>query len=212
MERCIYKFEGKRIEKMNYLLHIPRVCKDKLPLIISLHGAGERGDDFDKIPVHGIAKYIEGGMELDAVVIAPQCPEGLVWNLLTFELRELIDFIIGKYNIDEDRVTITGLSMGGFGTWEMGMSYPGLFAALAPVCGGGMSWRVGNIGKTPVWAFHGDKDSVVPIENSKEMCRSLEAAGGNVRLTVFEGVDHNSWEPAYESTDLIQWLLLAKRK
>ena len=211
MERRIYEFSNKRIEKMNYLLHTPKAAEGKLPLIIALHGAGERGDDFDKLTVHGVAKYIEAGLDIPAVVVAPQCPEGLVWNLLTFELRELIEYITEEFYIDEDRITITGLSMGGYGTWEMGMSYPGLFAALAPICGGGMSWRASLIGKTPVWAFHGDCDSVVPIENSIEMCRALEAGGGDVKLTVFEGVDHESWVPAYEDTDLINWLLEARR-
>jgi predicted peptidase len=101
--------------------------------------------------------------------------------------------------------------MGGYGTWEMGMSYPGFFAALAPICGGGVSWRVGLIGKTPVWAFHGDCDTVVPPVNSIEMCERLKAGGGEVKLTLFHGVDHNSWEPAYEETKVIEFLLNAKR-
>jgi predicted peptidase len=212
MERKIYSFENKRIEKFNYLLHIPKDASGEgLPLIVALHGAGERGDDFSKIPVHGLAKYIEAGLDIPAVVIAPQCPENFIWNLLTFELKELIDFIISEYGIDRDRVSITGLSMGGYGTWEMGMSYPGFFAALAPICGGGVSWRVGLIGKTPVWAFHGDCDTVVPPVNSIEMCERLKASGGDVKLTLFHGVDHNSWEPAYEETKVIEFLLSAKR-
>ena len=212
MEKKVYRFENKRIEKFNYLLHLPKTPKEGgLPLIVALHGAGERGDDFSKIAVHGIAKYIEGGMDIPAVVLAPQCPEDMIWNLLTFELKELIDFVIEEYGIDSTRVSLTGLSMGGYGTWEMGMSYPGFFSALAPVCGGGISWRVGSIGKTPVWAFHGDCDDVVPAQNSYEMCDRLKAVGGIVRLTVFHGVDHNSWEPAYEQTNVIDFLMSAKK-
>ena len=212
MERKVYEFKNKRIDRMNYLLHLPKDVCGSAPLIVALHGAGERGDDFTKISVHGLAKYIEAGLDIPAVVIAPQCPEGFIWNLLTFELKELIDFIVSEYNIDPDRISITGLSMGGYGTWEMGMSYPGFFAALAPVCGGGVSWRAELIGKTPVWAFHGDCDSVVPPINSLEMCERLKASGGEVKLTLFHGVEHNSWEPAYEDTKVIEFLLSAKRK
>ena len=211
MERKIYTFENKRVEKFNYLLHAPGTEGEKLPMIVMLHGAGERGDNFDVIPVHGVAKYVIAGKNIPAIVIAPQCPDGMIWNQLTVELKERIDLAITAYGADPDRVSLTGLSMGGYGTWEMGMSYPGFFSALAPICGGGISWRVGLIGKTPVWAFHGDMDSAVPPQNSYEMCDRLKAAGGNVRLTIFHGVDHNSWEPAYETTKLIEWLVSAKK-
>ena len=211
MERKIYRYNNKRIEKMNYLLYVPENKSEKLPMIVFLHGAGERGDDFDKIAVHGVPKYVERGMDIPAIVIAPQCPQDFIWNRLTVEVKELIDFAVAEYGADPERISITGLSMGGYGTWEMGMAYPGFFAALAPVCGGGISWNTGMIGKTPVWAFHGDADNVVPYNNSVEMCDTLKAKGGNVRLTLFHGVDHNSWEPAYETTKLIEWLVAAKK-
>ncbi len=213
MERKVYNFENKRIEKMNYLLYVPKKKSDgRLPLLVALHGAGERGDDFDRIAVHGPAKYLSAGRELPAVVIAPQCPSDMIWNQLTFELKELIDFIIKEYDIDTDAVSITGLSMGGYGTWEMGMSYPGFFSALGPVCGGGVSWRAAQIGKTPVWAFHGAEDKVVPPSNSYEMCDRLRAAGGNVTLTVFAYDAHNVWDDAYEKTTLLSWLISARRQ
>lgn len=212
MERMVFEFKNKRIDKFNYLLNVPESYKDaKQPLIVMLHGAGERGDDFDKIAVHGVAKYIEAGQNIPAVVIAPQCPNDYIWNQLTVELKELIDYIVNEYNVDEDRISITGLSMGGYGTWEMAMSYPGFFCAVAPICGGGVSWRTYTIGKTPVWAFHGDADKVVPPNNSYEMCDKLNAYGGNAKLTIFHGVEHNSWEVAYEDTKLIEWLLNSKR-
>ena len=213
MERKVYNFKNARIEKLNYLLFVPKNLKmEKLPLLVALHGAGERGDDFDKIAVHGPAKYAAKGEEFPAIILAPQCPADLVWNHLTFELKELIDFIISEYNVDADAVSLTGLSMGGYGTWEMGMSYPGFFSALGPICGGGISWRVGLIGQTPVWAFHGAQDTVVPIENSNEMCNRLKAQGGNVTLTVFSFDGHNVWDDAYEKTTLIPWLISARRK
>ena len=214
METKVYKFGNKRIETMGYMINLPEgYSKDKsYPLIVALHGAGERGDDVSLVLVHGVMKYVAKGLKLDAIVIAPQCPADFTWNLLTAELKELIDDVVKSYAVDTDRISLTGLSMGGFGTWEMGICYPGFFAALAPVCGGGMSWRVGQIGKTPVWAFHGDVDNVVPPENSYMMVDSLKSKGGCVKLTVFHGVAHNSWEPAYEDTKLIEWLISKKRE
>ena len=210
MEKKVYQFENKRVEKFNYLLHTVE-NQEKLPLIISLHGAGERGDEFDKLYVHGIPKYINRGLNVDAIVAAPQCPNGWIWNNLTVELKEFIDYIVSEYNVDTDRITITGLSMGGYGTWEMIVSYPEFFAAAAPICGGGVSWRVGAAVKTPVWAFHGDIDQTVPINNSMEMCDRLKASGGNVKFTIFHNIAHNSWEPAYEDTNVINWLLKAHK-
>ena len=214
MENKKYEFENKRIPYMGYMINLPEGYSEdkKYPLIVALHGAGERGDDLALVLVHGVAKYVAAGKKIDAVVIAPQCPKNMVWNALTVELKELIDHIVSSYSIDENKVAVTGLSMGGFGTWEMGISYPGFFSALAPVCGGGMSWRAPLIGKTPVWAFHGDVDTVVPKENSYMMVDALKAKGGNVRLTVFHGVGHNSWESAYEITNVIDWLISQDRR
>ena len=213
MERKVYKFENKRIEKMNYLLDTSCIQEGEKPaLTVFLHGAGERGEDFEKLYVHGPAKYVRrGDLNPKAVLLCPQCPDGFVWNLLTFELKELIDSVVSEYGIDEDRISITGISMGGFGTWEMGMSFPGFFSALAPVCGGGISWRAGLIGKTPVYAIHGDADDVVPPRNSIEMCEKLVAAGGNVELVLLHGVGHNSWEFAYERAGVLDWLVSKSR-
>ena len=213
MEIKVYNFTGKRIPLIDYFINEPKAEKNKKrPLIVALHGAGERGNDTEKLFIHGLPKYIRAGRKISAVVIAPQCPAGYVWNQLTEELKELIDFVCREYDIDLDRITMTGLSMGGYGTWEMGMSYPGFFAALAPICGGGISWRAQLIGKTPVWAIHGDADTVVPVNNSIEMCDKLKSVGGNVELTLLHGVGHNSWEFAYERTCLIDWLLSKSKK
>ena len=212
MENKFYFFNNKRTEKFNYILHLPEDFKAGLPMIVALHGAGERGDDHKKITVHGVARYISEGLKVPAVVLAPQCPSGFTWNMLTVELKELIDSVAAEYEVDADRISLTGLSMGGFGTWEMGINYPGFFSALAPICGGGMSWRVGEIGKTPVWTFHGDSDDVVPPEGTYAMVAKLRSKGGNVKFTVFQGVKHNSWAPAYEDTKVIDWLIAQNRK
>ena len=197
-----------------YYLYCPQnYNEEKLPLIVFLHGAGERGNgtaELEKVKVHGLPKYLNEGKEYPAIILAPQCPQGVVWSNLIFSIKELIDNIIESYNVDTDRVSITGISMGGFGTWEMGISYPELFSAIAPVCGGGMSWRCENLKNTPVWAFHGDVDDVVPLKNSVEMVDAVNKVGGNARLTIFHNVGHNSWEEAYTTTNVVEWLISKK--
>lgn len=193
-----------------YLYYPTKSSKEKLPLIVFLHGAGERGDgttELEKVKVHGLTKYLSEGVEYPAIILAPQCPQGVVWSNLIFALKELIDSIIEEYNVDITRVSITGLSMGGFGTWEMGISYPELFSAMAPICGGGMSWRCGRLKDVPIWAFHGDADNLVPLNNSVEMVDAVNKAGGNAKLTVFHNVGHNSWVEAYTTTNVVEWLI-----
>lgn len=213
MESKVYNFTNKRIKKMNYLIDDSCKASNNNPgLIVFLHGAGERGEDFEKLYIHGPAKYIRNGsFKPETVVLCPQCPDGYIWNLLTEELFELIETVVENYGVDRSRIALTGISMGGYGTWEMGMSYPGYFSALGPVCGGGVSWRAKLIGNTPVWAFHGDADNVVPPVNSIELCERLTAVGGNVELTLLHGVGHNSWEFAYERTTLLSWLAQKSR-
>jgi len=184
-------------------------AEEKLPMIVFLHGAGERGDNFDLIRVHGIPKLfgqdpLHGGLRV--VTLSPQCPTDKVWNNFPDRVKAIIDHFAEVYHVDKTRISLTGISMGGFGTWEMGMSYPGFFHKLAPICGGGMSWRAGMIGKTPVWAHHGDADGLVPIAYSEMMVNSLRASGGDVRFTVYPGVGHDSWNPAYNSLEFVRWL------
>ena len=202
--------------ELGYFIYEPDNRKNEpLPLIIFLHGAGERGDGkskLERVKVHGIPKYIANGMEFPAVVLCPQCPENLVWNNIVIQLKKLIDKVIADYNIDPHRVSITGISMGGYGTWEMGITFPDYFSAIAPICGGSFYWRGGNLVKMPVWAFHGDKDDMVPVENSISMVDSVNGAGGNAKLTVFHNVGHGSWDDAYLHTDLINWLISQKRE
>lgn len=189
--------------------------KESLPMIIFLHGAGERGNNIEQVKMHGIPKIFgnnENYHGLRTITLSPQCPTDKVWNHLAFELKELIDFISNEYNADRSRISLTGLSMGGFGTWEMGLTFPGYFSALAPICGGGQSWRASVLCDMPICTFHGDSDSVVPIVYTREMIRVIENAGGKPSFTVYEGVDHDSWTRAYETTDLIEWLIAQKTK
>lgn len=189
--------------------------KESLPMIVFLHGAGERGNDLEKVKVHGIPKLFGkdpdwGGLRV--ITLSPQCPEGIIWDNLVLPLKKLIEEIAEETNADRSRITLTGLSMGGFGTWQMICTYPEMFAAAAPICGGGLSWRTGVLTEMPIRVFHGDADDVVPLCYSQLMTDAVNKAGGNAELTVYPGVGHNSWEPAYEQTDLIQWLAAQQRK
>ena len=188
--------------------------KKQYPMIVFLHGAGERGNGKDELSLmdrQGFPRYFkENLMEVDAIVLAPQCQGGLVWNQQVFTLKDFIVEMIAKYNADPDRVSLTGISMGGFGTWEMGMSFPQLFSAIAPICGGGMAWRTSALKGMPIWAFHGDKDPVVDISNSQEMIAHIRTHTP-AQITVFKGVAHNSWDPTYLETEVVDWLLTQNR-
>jgi predicted peptidase len=196
--------------ELPYLLTTPSDFDPKtehLPLILFLHGAGERGVGEQKLSVHGIPRYFGANADYGAhrvITLSPQCPEGEVWIHLTALVKALLDDVVKTYGADPDRLSVTGISMGGFGTWDLLCSYPDTFAAAAPICGGGMSWNIHT--KTPVRAFHGDADGSVPLKNSLEMVDALNAHGGHADLTIYHGCGHNSWTRSYEQTDLIAWL------
>ncbi|MBQ7153327.1 MAG: dienelactone hydrolase family protein [Clostridia bacterium] len=209
-----FTLKNGRAKAFPYLLYSPDRMKqgEKYPMILVLHGAGERGEGpCEPLKMFPLLHMMEDGLQIPAIVAAPQCPCNWLWTDLCVELKEFADKIVATMPVDKDRIVCTGLSMGGFGTWLMGITYPDFFAGLAPICGGGTSWAVSQIKNVPVWAFHGDADSVVPVGNSIEMCDRLAAAGGNVKLTLFHGVDHDAWTPAFHDTKLIEWLL-AQRK
>lgn len=197
-----------------FLLTVPddRQPGEKLPLILFLHGAGERGVDGHAIHVHGIPKYFSrhssyGGLRV--ITLSPQCPPEMTWNHYLFELKELVDTVVREQGADPDAVSITGISMGGFGTWEMLCTYPDTFSAGAPICGGGMGWRA--CFSTPVRAFHGDADDDVLPAYSIIMCDALNAHGGHADLTLYHQCGHNCWERAYEQSNVIAWLASQRR-
>lgn len=208
MKNCIYShpFYG----EMYYLLDVPDNIPEgkKVPLLIFLHGAGERGTDFELIKKNAVPRLLEEGKKMpgNCITVCPQCAIGETWNTSAHFLKAFIDDICETFPVDMKNINITGISMGGYGTWEMIMLYKGFFHKAAPVCGGGMSWRAPDI-KIPVWAFHGDADDVVPTQNSYEMVDAVNRAGGNARLTLFHGVGHDSWDEAYEDTRMLEWLM-----
>lgn len=184
--------------------------KQKFPLLIFLHGSGERGSDLSKVKVWGPPSFVEQRPDFPFVVVSPQCPEGEWWNVEV--LDALLTKLLKKYRIDPDRVYLTGLSMGGFGTWNWACSHPDRFAAIAPVCGGGEPLLADNLVNVPVWAFHGAEDPVVPVSATTSMTTALQNAGGEVKSTIYPGVGHDSWRQAYADDNLYEWLLSHTRK
>ncbi len=204
------KLQRPVVMKIDYLLYLPKdygKTQDKWPLMIFLHGAGERGSDLNKVKVHGPPKLIERGKDLPFIIVSPQCPSGHWWPTKVETVMALIDEIVEKYNVDESRIYLTGLSMGGYGTWAIACAHPERFAAIVPICGGGQPYLASRLRDVPVWAFHGEKDPVVPVRESQRMVAVVNAAGGNARLTVYPDAQHDSWTQTYDNPDLYTWLL-----
>jgi predicted peptidase len=196
---------------LKYLLFLPesygREPDQHWPLILFLHGMGERGDNLERIKIHGIPKVVEERPDFPFVCISPQCPDDSTWRDHHLALKALLDHVLSAYAVDSRRVYLTGLSMGGYGTWSLAMAYPQLFAAIVPICGGGQSRWAGMLKQVPVWAFHGGADEVVPPEESQSMVDALQASGGDVRFTVYPGVGHDSWTQTYANPELYDWFL-----
>lgn len=203
----IKEYSANDICNMNYGIAVPDEHKE-LPLLIYLHGAGERGANIEHVYRHGIPKLLKEGKEINAVVLFPQCPAQFIWNNVVESLKKLIDSVVSEYGIPRGRIFLTGSSMGGYGTWEMAMCYPETFAAIAPVAGGGVIWRTLKLRNVPVTAYHGTVDSVVPISQSEIMVEYTNRFGGTAELVPLEGYEHNQGiDYAYRNTDLIEKLI-----
>jgi predicted peptidase len=196
---------------MKYLLYLPKdyAQKDSWPLMLFLHGAGERGDSLELVKKHGPPKLIEAGKDFPFIVVSPQCPQGKWWEPM--ELATLLDEIVENYKVDKDRIYVTGLSMGGFGTWSLVAYQPQRFAAIVPICGGGEPFVTMLFAHVPAWVFHGAKDPTVPLERSQKMVESLKHNGGNVKFTVYPEAGHDCWTETYNNPQLYEWLLQQKR-
>ncbi len=212
-----------RAVTVRYMLFVPQAYEPvgkKWPLMLFLHGLGEcSNDDLSRVKIHGPAKLVDSRPDFPFVLVTPQCPppgqdrEKIRAAWKPGELVQLLDHVIGKLNIDEARVYATGLSMGGFGTWRLAAAYPERIAAAVPICGGGEPKKMApTLRRVPIWAFHGARDEVVPLIRSQEMVDAVRGAGGDVRLTVYPDVGHNSWEKAYENQEVYDWLLSHRRK
>jgi predicted peptidase len=197
---------------MGYLLYLPQeydsVSAD-WPVLFFLHGIGERGSDLEKVKTHGPPKLIAEGRQFPFIVVSPQCPDDQWWSADI--LKVLVEDISDTYRVDRDRMYLTGLSMGGYGTWALASGYPELFAAIAPVCGGGKTETAGKLRSMPVWIFHGAEDLVVPLNESQKMADALTAAGNPPKFTVYKNVGHDAWTQTYENDELYEWLLEQKK-
>jgi predicted peptidase len=211
--QSVHKLSKKVDVTLDYLLYLPPGYESQKawPLILFLHGAGERGSDIEQVKVEGLPKLIEHGKNLPFIVVSPQCPAGDAWVWKLKSLSALIDEIAAQYKVDQDRIYVTGLSMGGFGTWALAAYAPERFAAIIPICGGGELTSVPRLKRMPVWAFHGAKDDIVPIERSREMVDALTKVQGKAKLTVYPELGHHSWKATYDNPEIYEWLLERKR-
>ena len=197
-----------------YLQYLPQGYdpNKKYPLVFFLHGAGERGEDLELAARHGFLKHVrESEKEYPFILVAPQCPADRYWGCYTESLLAFLDHLCDSLPVDRERVYLTGLSMGGTGTWMLAMADPDRFAAIAPVCGSGIYWYGGALVKLPVYMYHGDCDEIVPIYESVSMLKSINKRGGDAKLEICYGVGHNAWDVAYAGDKLTEWLLCHKK-
>jgi len=218
-----FSFSGADAGVMPYRLHTPSLDNSNaspLPLIIYLHGSGGAGTNNVKQisggNSHGTGLWLkpEIAKENPAFVLAPQIPRGQRWDAMGSDelstsaelLLQLIQSIQSEYPIDSRRIYILGQSLGGMGVWDIVAKRPDVFAAGVPICGVGNSDRIVNAKDIPLWAFHGDEDTTVPVSGSRTMVEELRAAGSSTKYTEYAGVGHNSWESAFAEPDLATWL------
>ena len=208
----IFKKKNQEEVDLNYLLYLPNDYqrnKQDYPLVLFLHGKGERGDDLEKIKIHGIPKRVDEGIRFPFICIAPQCPDDGYWDRSEYvsSLISLLKEVENNYRVDSKRIYGTGLSMGGLGTLAIALKNPTLFSAIIPVCGGAKMENIQRLSQLPIWLFHGDRDDVHPVNNSIIIFQALSSVNDQVFLTVYGGVDHDSWTQAYENHDIYNWML-----
>lgn len=199
-------------KELNYALHIPENIKEKKPLILFLHGSGEKGNDIEKVKFHGPFKYLKTH-NLDAYVLAPQCPENEYWD--SEVLYRLILKIQKEYNVDTNRIYLTGLSMGGWGAWNLAFAHPDTFAALVPIAG--FVDRVPmiencKIASIPIRIFHGLLDNVVDVNYSIAIYKKMKACNADIELTIFDDANHDSWTRVYDNKEIYDWMFKQIKK
>ncbi len=215
-EVLTFRSEAKPSFCLQYILAKPADLQEgeKLPLVVALHGAGERGTDINDIKRLGVPKYLDTGLPIRAIVLAPQLfSRDIIWVTVIHELMELIRLIRdGEEAVDPLNVCVTGVSMGGYATWELAMSYTSEFAAIAPVCGGGTPWRAWRLAQLPIRTYHGDADDTVPLSETIHMVDAVRQAGGNPECILLHSVGHDCWDWVHEHTDLMEWLISHRKE
>lgn len=207
-------FETEDGTKVDYLIYQPKDYKKdgekKFPLMIFLHGRGESRGGIEAVAKWGPPQMVARGEELPFIILSPQCPAGDFWSSekQVEVVTELIDEIISSHAVDSQKIYLTGLSMGGFGSWTLAAKFPEKFAAVVPICGAGDPKTADRLKHLPIWVFHGDQDTIIPIKHSAEMVDAIRTAGGTkILYTVLEHVGHNSWSAAYATPELYSWML-----
>jgi predicted esterase len=202
------------VMETHYLLYLPEGyaidTAKRWPLLIFLHGSGEGGDDVEKVKANGIPKMIEEGKKFPFIIASPQAPEANI-GFQPEVLNGMVNDLKKKYHVDADRIYLTGLSMGGYGTWDLAEKHPEQFAAIAPIASGGPIEKIWKLRHMPVWCFHGAKDDAVPLADSQLMIDSLKKYNSNVRFTIYPNANHNSWDVTYSNDSLYTWLLSQKK-
>lgn len=206
-----YELRRRRGETVpySYVIKVPTETpadgSGKWPVMVFLHGLGERGDDLERLSVSGPLKELKDGRSLPFVVVAPQCPDNEWWN--SRKLNDMLDEVVKRTDIDTSRIYLTGLSMGGFGSWAWAVDRPDRFAAVAPICGGGDPLDVERIKDLSIWVFHGDKDTTVLPDESYQMVDALRKVHARVRFTLYPTAGHDSWTETYANAKLYEWML-----
>ena len=205
--------------KLDYLLFRPRGRRPRSgwPLILFLHGAGERGSNLSFVAQHGIPKVAAENAEFPFIAVSPQCPASATW--CAEDLMALLDHVMRKQKVDRRRVYATGLSMGGYAVWSLAVAYPRRFAAVAPICGGSdtvsillaTGHRLRALRTLPIWAFHGAQDDLVSPEESQRMVEAFRRIGNSPKLTLYSDLGHDCWTRTYANPELYEWLLSHRR-
>ncbi len=217
-------------EQLPYQVYTPEFKNNnKVPVILLLHGAGERGKDNKKQTAHGFKPIIEYSKANNkpVIIIAPQCPNSMQWVNVKWNTKahampefpstplrlalELLDSKVKSMPVDQTRIYITGLSMGGYGTWDAISRKPEYFAAALPLCGGADLKQAQKLTKLPIWTVHGDKDSAIPVSRSRDMVKALKDANGKITYTEHPGAGHNIWSRTYSDEKVLDWLFNQKR-
>jgi predicted peptidase len=205
---------GEREVTLRHLLYLPAdydTAKDtQWPLVLFLHGSGERGDNIERVKIHGPPKLVASGKQFPFILCSPQCPANSRWN--ADELNQLVESLAGEYRIDRQRLYVTGLSMGGAGTWSLIASQPEKFAAAMPLCGRGDLEAIDKLAKTPTWVLVGGKDRPDTVQNCQDMANALTKAGGKGRLTLYFELPHDCWTITYNNPETYDWLLAQRRE
>ena len=207
------RYEEIGFESLHAIVRYPNGYEQgkKYPVIILLHGAGGRGNDLEVTRQNPFFVITDQMADFEFISVAPQCCAN-TWFDLFEQLSRFARAVSAAEFTDPERVYLMGPSMGGYGTWQLAMSLPELFAAIVPICGGGMYWNAGRLVNVPIWAFHGAKDTAVLLEESVKMVEAVKRHGGEAELTVYPENGHDAWSDTYSNPEVFSWLFQQQNK